>query len=55
MVLKAWTVEMNKEMNQVDSPKTAKSPTVSARTLTIVLMIYGPYMERKPRVMMKPE
>jgi len=37
-------------MIQVDPPK---NPTANARTLTTALMIYGPFTERKLRVMMK--
>ena len=46
MMLKAGTIEMI----QIDP---LKSPTNGPKTLTIVLMIYGPCSESKLRVMMK--
>ena len=45
--------ELTIETVQVDPAP--KSHTNCIRTLTRVLMIYGLYMERKLRVMMKPK
>jgi hypothetical protein len=40
-------------MIQAHPPKSLLKDPNSARTLTKMLMIYGPYTERKLRVMMK--